>query len=111
MDAFVRDAEAGTHLEAGWPDTCYGVSKMGVIALTRVLAREEPTLLVNSADPGYCATDQNADQGYISAAQGAATPAMLAHAQLPQEEATSHHWYESRSVAIHARYQYLAGQG
>ena len=42
MDAFVRDAEAGTHLEAGWPDTCYGVSKMGVIALTRVLAREEP---------------------------------------------------------------------
>ena len=38
------------------------MSKMGVIALTRVLAREEPTLLVNSADPGYCATDQNADQ-------------------------------------------------
>jgi len=111
MEAFVRDAEGGRHLEAGWPDTCYGVSKMGVIALTRVLAREEPTILVNSADPGYCATDQNADQGYISAAQGAATPAMLAHAQLPQEAATSHHWYESRSVAIHARYQYLAGQG
>ena len=44
------------------PHRCYGVSKMGVIALTRVLAREEPTLLVNSADPGYCATDQNADQ-------------------------------------------------
>ena len=62
MDAFVREAEAGTHLEAGWPDTCYGVSKMGVIALTRVLARDEPTILVNSADPGYCATDQNADQ-------------------------------------------------
>ena len=35
---------------------------MGVIALTRVLARDEPTILVNSADPGYCATDQNADQ-------------------------------------------------
>ena len=44
------------------PHRCYGVSKMGVIALTRVLARDEPTILVNSADPGYCATDQNADQ-------------------------------------------------
>ena len=22
MNSFVRDAEAGRHLEAGWPDTC-----------------------------------------------------------------------------------------
>ena len=27
MEAFVRDAEGGRHLEAGWPDTCYGVSE------------------------------------------------------------------------------------
>jgi hypothetical protein len=29
----------------GWPNTCYGVSKMGIIALTRVLARAEPTVM------------------------------------------------------------------
>ena len=51
-----------------------GVSKMGLCALTKVLAREESgQIMVNSADPGYCATDQNQNQGYVSAAQGAVT--------------------------------------
>ena len=82
MRAFVRDAEAGEHVANGWPNTCYGVSKLGLIALTRVLARDEPSIMVNSADPGYCATDQNNNQGFIPAAQGAVTPALLAHAPL-----------------------------
>ena len=30
MRDFVRDAEAGAHEARGWPNTCYGVSKMGV---------------------------------------------------------------------------------
>ena len=79
MNDFVRDAEDGTHAEKGWPNTGYGVSKMGLIALCRVLAREESKIMVNSADPGYCATDQNNNQGVISAKQGAVTPALLAH--------------------------------
>ena len=48
---------------------------MGLIALTRIMARDESAIMVNSADPGFCATDQNNNQGYISAAQGAVTPA------------------------------------
>ena len=40
MEAFVRDAEAGVHADNGWPNTCYGVSKMGLIALTQVLAKD-----------------------------------------------------------------------
>ena len=58
MEDFVRDVEAGVHAERGWPNTCYGVSKMGLIAYTRVLAQAEPGLMVNSVDPGFCATDQ-----------------------------------------------------
>ena len=100
MDGFVKAAEGGTHLKEGWPDTCYGVSKLGLIALTKVLAREEPTLMVNSADPGYCATDQNNNQGYISAAQGAATPALLAHASFGEKDpfVSGKHFYEGREI-------------
>merc|ERR1740121_366365 len=78
MWEFVKDAEAGVHARNGWPNTCYGVSKLGIIALTRVMARDEPKVMVNSVDPGYCATDQNLNQGIQSAEQGARTPASLA---------------------------------
>ena len=80
------------------------MSKLGLVALTRVLAREERVLMVNSADPGYCATDQNQNQGYVSAAQGAVTPALLAHAQFPTEEGegdafvTGRHFYEGGEI-------------
>jgi carbonyl reductase 1 len=48
MHAFVRDVQAGVHSERGWPNTCYGTSKCGLIALGRVLARDEPRFMVNS---------------------------------------------------------------
>ncbi|KAK3255500.1 hypothetical protein CYMTET_35317 [Cymbomonas tetramitiformis] len=78
MQDFVRDVEHGVHASKGWPNTCYGLSKVGVIALTKVLARDEPQIMVNSVDPGYCATDQNAHQGTRTAEHGARTPAYLA---------------------------------
>ena len=84
MRTFVRDAEAGEHVANGWPNTCYGVSKLGLIALTRVLARDEPKIMVNAVDPGWCKTDQNLMQGPVSAERGATTPALLA--TLPDEQ-------------------------
>lgn len=36
MTDFVQDVKAGRHQEAGWPNTCYGMSKLGVIAYTKV---------------------------------------------------------------------------
>jgi len=84
MYDFVGSAEAGTHTPR-WPNTpniCYDVSKMGIKALTRVLARDEPTIMVNSVDPGFCATDQNNNQGTRAAAEGAAMPATLAYASI-----------------------------
>ena len=78
MSMFVADVEAGVHSQRGWPNTCYGMSKLGLIALTRVLARDEPQIAVNSCDPGYCATDQNNHQGTRPAERGAVTALMLA---------------------------------
>lgn len=70
---------------------------MGLIALTRVLARDEPAIMVNSVDPGFCATDQNQMQGCVSAERGATTAALLA--SLPAERFLSgKHWYEEREM-------------
>jgi carbonyl reductase 1 len=98
MSDFVRDAEAGLHVERGWPNTCYGVSKMGLIALTRVLARNEPSIMINSVDPGFCATDQNANQGHVIAERGATTPALLAGLP-PEQFVTGRYFLEEREIA------------
>ena len=45
MTNFVDDVRGGAEPAAkGWPGTCYGMSKVGIIAMTRVFAREEPTI-------------------------------------------------------------------
>ena len=38
--AFVEDVEMGRHAAAGWPNSCYGTSKLAVVALTKIHARE-----------------------------------------------------------------------
>ena len=78
MREFVTDVEAGTHINNGWPDSCYGMSKLGVIALTKVIAREERMILVNACCPGNCATDMTSMRGHKTAEDGSRTPTMLA---------------------------------
>ena len=82
MRSFITDVEGGVHASNGWPNTCYGMSKLGVIAMTRIIAREEeqhaPAMRVNSCCPGYCATDMSSHKGTRSAEHGACTPALLA---------------------------------
>ena len=78
METFVSDVENGTHSKKGWPSTCYGVSKLGIIALTKILAREHPQMMINSVDPGYCRTDQNDNRGTVDPYVGAYTPYLLA---------------------------------
>lgn len=36
MKKFVEDVEQGRHESEGWPNTCYGMSKLGLIAYTNV---------------------------------------------------------------------------
>jgi len=78
MEQFIADVEAGVHSSNGWPNTCYGMSKLGLIALNNIIARDEPQMKVNCVDPGYCCTDQNANQGPRPAEEGARTAAALA---------------------------------
>ena len=108
MTDFVEAAREGRHREEGWPNTGYGVSKVGIIAMTRILAREHGgergadgrRILVHSVDPGYCATDQNNNQGFIPASAGAYTPYLLATLDADRfAGASGRHWYEASEIA------------
>ena len=95
MEQFIADVEAGVHSSNGWPNTCYGMSKLGLIALNNIIARDEPKMKVNCVDPGYCTccTDRNANQGQRPAEEGARTAAFLA--LLPDEAAiTGKYWMD-----------------
>jgi NAD(P)-dependent dehydrogenase (short-subunit alcohol dehydrogenase family) len=54
--------------------------------MTRILARENPTMMINSVDPGYCRTDQNNNQGVVDPVDGAYTPDLLALMDQGEEE-------------------------
>jgi len=95
LNEFVHAVEAGTHASQGWPNTCYGVSKLGLIAYSRILARDYPHLYVNTVDPGYCATDQNNHRGTRPAARGAVTPFLLATTPNPY---TGVHFYDEQEM-------------
>lgn len=100
MEQFVSDVEDDTHTDKGWPNTCYGVSKLGIIAMTRILAREHPEIMINSVDPGYCKTDQNDNQGSVDPSRGAYTPYLLALMERDgDDEADSGlHFYEESEM-------------
>lgn len=95
LNDFVKAVEDGTHAKQGWPNTCYGMSKLGIIASTRILAREHPNFCVNSVDPGYCATDQNNNQGTRPAERGAVTPYLLA---TTEEKFSGLHWFDEQEM-------------
>jgi carbonyl reductase 1 len=82
MAGFASGVAAGTHSAAGWPSSAYRVSKMGVNALTGVLARElagDPRkILVNAASPGWVRTGMGGKSAPRTVEQGAATPVWLA---------------------------------
>lgn len=96
MENFVSSVEEGSHLRHGWPNTCYGTSKCGVIALTKIMARAEPGIIVNACCPGYCATDMSSHRGTKTAEEGARTPAMLA--LLPDGSTSGGFFSEEREV-------------
>lgn len=72
MDEFAAAVEAGDHKKKGFSNSNYGMSKLGVIAATRIWARQEAgTISVNSCCPGYCATDMSSNRGPRPAEEGA----------------------------------------
>lgn len=71
VDEFAADVAAGAHKQRGWGGSNYGFSKLALIAATKVLAREEPSIKVNCCCPGYCDTDMTSHKGPRPAEEGA----------------------------------------
>lgn len=71
MRSFVSDFDR--HREAGWPSSAYRVSKVGLNALTRVLAKQHPALRINAVCPGWVRTEMGGRGASRSVQEGAAS--------------------------------------
>ena len=84
MNKFVEDTKNGVHKKAGWPDTAYGVTKIGVTVLSRIHARKlseqrrGDRILLNACCPGWVRTDMAGPKAPKSPEEGAETPVYLA---------------------------------
>jgi NAD(P)-dependent dehydrogenase (short-subunit alcohol dehydrogenase family) len=75
MRSFIRDVERDRHSAAGWPSSAYRVSKIGLNALARVLARDlaKRRIRVNAVCPGWVRTDMGGKHAPRSTEDGAAS--------------------------------------
>jgi carbonyl reductase 1 len=71
------------------------MSKLFLIAYTKILAKENADLQINCCCPGYVATDMSSHRGTKTAQEGAVTPTLLATLIDP---ATGQFWSEGRQV-------------
>ncbi|KAM4887007.1 carbonyl reductase [NADPH] 1 [Thomomys bottae] len=84
MNKFVEDTKKGVHQQEGWPNSAYGVTKIGVTVLSRIHARklnEErrgDKILLNACCPGWVRTDMAGPMAVKSPEEGAETPVYLA---------------------------------
>ncbi|XP_062061372.1 carbonyl reductase [NADPH] 1-like [Lepus europaeus] len=84
MKKFVEDTKKGVHKKEGWPDTAYGVTKIGVTVLSRIQARNlseqrgGDKILLNACCPGWVRTDMAGPNATKSPEEGAETPVYLA---------------------------------
>ncbi|XP_019514161.1 PREDICTED: carbonyl reductase [NADPH] 1 isoform X2 [Hipposideros armiger] len=84
MNKFVEDTKNGIHQKEGWPNTAYGVTKIGVTVLSRIHARNlskqrgGDKILLNACCPGWVRTDMAGPKATKSPEEGAETPVYLA---------------------------------
>lgn len=87
----------GVHKEKGWTNTAYGTIAMGIIALTKIHARnvlDKEDVLVNCCCPGWVRTDMSGGKGPLSPDEGAETPVMVA--MLPTGSPNGEFWREKK---------------
>jgi len=65
VNSFESDVSRGVHKEVGWGGSNYGMSKLALIAATKVWATDEAVnnVKVNCCCPGYCDTDMTSHRG------------------------------------------------
>ena len=79
MESFVADVARGAHERAGWPSSAYSVSKVGLNALVRVLARDlGGRVRVNAVCPGWVRTDMGGPHAERDVGEGAASIVAIA---------------------------------
>ncbi|KAI3899473.1 hypothetical protein MKW92_026044 [Papaver armeniacum] len=80
MQKFLKDFKDGVLETNGWPVlvSAYKVSKAGINAYTRILARKFPSFRVNAVHPGLVKTDISFHQGNLTPDEGAKAPVMVA---------------------------------
>lgn len=104
MNKFVQDAKNGDHQDKGWPNTAYGVTKIGVTVMSRIHARllsqQRPSdrILLNACCPGWVRTDMAGPKATKSPEEGAETPLYLA--LLPEEAQGPHGQFVSEKEVV-----------
>ncbi|KAL8699826.1 MAG: hypothetical protein Q9224_001244 [Gallowayella concinna] len=63
MNEYQEAANNGTESRDGWKSQAYGVTKAAENAMTAILARENPGLIINACCPGWVDTDMGALMG------------------------------------------------
>lgn len=99
MNNYLDHVRNETFHENGWPNSPYGVSKLGVIALTKVQARQVEQngwedVLVSSASPGWVQTDMGGESAPLTADQGARC--IIEIAFLPKRSPNGQFWRQGR---------------
>jgi len=84
LQQFISDVKNGVFQQNGWPSNSYAVSKVGVNMLTRIMARDEKNVTINSVCPGWVKTDMGGPNAPGEVDQGAKTPVWLATAPLTE---------------------------
>jgi len=98
VNSFVKDVQSGQHKQKGWGNSNYGMSKLALIAYTRLVAREEgDSMKVSSCCPGYCCTDMSSNRGGQSPEIGARTVSLCA---LLQDSAPSGAFYQHEHESV-----------
>jgi NAD(P)-dependent dehydrogenase (short-subunit alcohol dehydrogenase family) len=70
-NSFIQATATASHVQLGWRDNTYAVSKAMLNQLTRLFAETNPERFFFSVDPGWCRTDMGGKDAPLSAQDGA----------------------------------------
>ena len=104
VDSYLAATRDGTHLQKGFTDTTYGMSKIAIIAYSRCLSRDAEVtsrkITVSACCPGWVRTDMTLGEGHKSPEEGADTPVWLATSDEPAALVTGKFFGERKEIDL-----------